>query len=61
MKFDAALQGFRHGPDKMADSFRLAAETARRDPFWSPDDGEKRAQAYEAQAREWEAIARGAA
>jgi hypothetical protein len=52
--FAESLQGFRIGPAKMAESYRIAAETARRDPFWSPEDGERRAQAYEAKAREWE-------
>jgi hypothetical protein len=54
MTFAESLQGFRVGPAKMAESYRIAAETARRDPFWSPEEGERRAQAYEAQAREWE-------
>jgi hypothetical protein len=59
VNFASAIQGLRHGPEKMAESFRIAAETARRDPFWSPEEGERRARAYEAQAREWETIARG--
>jgi hypothetical protein len=57
MKFAESLQGFRVGPAKMAESYRIAAETARCDPFYSPDEGERRARYYEAQAREWESRA----
>lgn len=45
---------FQHSDQAKAHAFRVAAETARRDPYWSPEDGERRAQAYEAQAREIE-------
>lgn len=54
MKLAAQRNLFQHSDQAKAQAFRVAAETARRDPYWSPEDGERRAQAYEAQAREIE-------
>lgn len=49
---------FHHAGAPLADAYRAAAETARRDPHFSPDEGEARARAYEAEA---ERIERGQA
>jgi hypothetical protein len=60
MKLAAQPNLFQHSDQAKAQAFRIAADTARRDPFWSPEEGERRAQAYEAQAREWDAREAGA-
>ena len=45
---------FRHSDAALAAAYRCAAETARRDPHFSPEEGERRARAYEAEARKYE-------
>lgn len=44
------LDLYRHGDSGLADAFRKAADTARRNPFETPDQCEARAQHYEQQA-----------
>lgn len=44
------LDVFRHSDPAMARAYREAAETARRDPYWTPEQGEARARYYEAEA-----------
>jgi len=48
------LDLYRHSPQALAASYRQAAETARRDPHFSPEDGEKRARHYLAEAERYE-------
>lgn len=57
MKLSAQPNLFQHSDQAKAQAFRLAAETARRDPHYTPDEGERRAQWYEAQAKQFEARA----
>lgn len=46
-----------HSPTALARALRIAADTARRDPYWTPDDGEQRAQQYEREAERLEHLA----
>lgn len=48
------LDLYRHSDEAMARAYRIAAETARRDPNFTPDEGERRARAYESQAQQYE-------
>ena len=43
-----------HSPSALARAYRVAAETARMDPFWTPEDGERRARQYLAEAEKLE-------
>lgn len=45
---------FRDSPRAMAHAFRVAAESARTNPYESPDDAERRAQHYLAEAQRLE-------
>jgi hypothetical protein len=45
---------FRDSPRAMAHHFRVAAETERRNPFFTPDQAESRAKFYEAEAQRLE-------
>jgi hypothetical protein len=45
---------FRDSPRAMAQAFRVAAESARINPFETPDQAERRAQHYEAEAQRLE-------
>lgn len=49
------LDIFRDDRATKAREFRIAAETARRDPNWTPEQGERRARYYEAEAEKLEA------
>lgn len=56
MRSDATqLDLYRHSAMAMAAAHRLAAEAARRNPFESPDAGERRAQYHENEAARLEA------
>lgn len=55
------LDIIRHSDQGLAEAFRVAADTARRNPFETPDAAEKRARLYEQQAAEHEAKASGEA
>lgn len=48
------LDLYRHSDAALAASYRLAAETARRDPNFTTEEGERRARHYEAEARKYE-------
>jgi len=48
------LDLYRHSPAALAASYRQAAETARRDPHFSPSEGERRAAWYLAEAERYE-------
>lgn len=48
------LDLYRDGDAAKAAQFRAAAETARRDPHYTPDEGERRARYYESQAQQYE-------
>jgi hypothetical protein len=50
MKLTPQLDVFRHSPKAVAQAYRIAAESARRNPFETPDQGEARARYYEAEA-----------
>lgn len=52
------LDLYRHSDDGLAEAFLAAADTARRNPFETPDECEQRARLYEQQAAEHEARAR---
>lgn len=55
MKSDTTQRDlFRHSPQAMARAFRVAAESARTNPFETPEQGERRARYYEAQAQQLE-------
>lgn len=43
-----------HSPTAKAAALRVAAETARRDPYWTPEQGEQRAREYEREAERLE-------
>jgi hypothetical protein len=43
-----------HSPSALARAYRVAAETARKNPWWTPEDGERRAQQYEQEAEKLE-------
>lgn len=49
-----ALLHAQHSPTLKAAALRVAAETARRDPHWTPYEAERRAQAYEREAEKLE-------
>lgn len=54
MKSDGnQLDVFRHSDAGMAQAYRQAAEAARRNPWETPEDAEKRARHYEAQAQSY--------
>lgn len=58
MKSDGnQLDVFRHSDAGMAQAYLHAAEAARRNPWECPEDAEKRARHYEAQARSYGAPA----
>lgn len=40
----------RNSPPELARAFRVAADTARRDPHFAPDEAERRAAYYEREA-----------
>lgn len=44
----------RHSPSKLAEAYRVAAETAECNPYLPEDERAKRAQHYREQAREFE-------
>jgi hypothetical protein len=44
----------RNSPPELARAYRLAAETARRDPHFAPHDAEQRARFYEREAERLE-------
>lgn len=48
------LDVFRNSPAATARAYRECAETARRDPHWTPEQGEARARYYEQQAEKLE-------
>lgn len=48
------LDLYRHSPRFLAAAFREAARTERRNPYYAPDEAEKRARHYEAKAAELE-------
>jgi hypothetical protein len=48
------LDLYRHTDAAMAEAFRRAAETARNNPFETPDQCERRAAHYEEQAKRCE-------
>ncbi len=50
MRSDRQLDLYRHSPDARAEAYRAAAETARRNPFETPEAAEQRARFYEAEA-----------
>jgi hypothetical protein len=50
MKVPLHTKMAQHSPSALARAYRVAAETARRDPYWSPSDGEVRAKQYEQEA-----------
>lgn len=41
----------RNSPPELAQAFRVAADTERRNPYYPPDEAEKRAAYYERQAQ----------
>lgn len=57
MKSTEQTELFRHSAPFLAKAYREAAAAARIDPHWSPDDGERRAQHYEAEAVKLEHLA----
>jgi hypothetical protein len=54
MKLSAQPNLFQHSDQAKAQAYRVAAETARRDPHYTPDEGERRAQWYEREAERYE-------
>lgn len=50
----AQMDLYRDDPRAIARAHRLAADTARRNPFETPDAAEQRARYYEAQAEQIE-------
>lgn len=48
------LDLYRHSPEAMAQACREAAASARVNPYEAPDDAERRARHYEAEARRYE-------
>ncbi len=52
------LDLYTHSDQGIAEAYRVAADTARRNPFETPDRCEQRARLYEQQASEHEARAR---
>lgn len=46
----------KHSPSAQARAHRIAAETARRDPYFTPQQGEERAAYYEREAERLERL-----
>ena len=44
----------RHTPARLADAYRIAADTAERNPFLPPDERAKRARDFREQAEQFE-------
>lgn len=47
----------RNSPPELAKAYRVAADTERRNPYFTPDEGERRARHYEAKAQALESRA----
>jgi len=60
MKLPAQRDLLHESPPAMAAAHRIAAESARRNPFETPDDGERRAQYHEREAERIELSIKGA-
>lgn len=54
MKLSRQLDLVRNSDPEIARAYRVAADTARFDPFWSPEERAKRAAFYEAEAAKYE-------
>lgn len=54
MRSDQQLDILRHSDAGLAQAYRQAADTARRDPHYTPDEGERRAAYYLQQAERYE-------
>lgn len=50
------LDVFRHSDQAQAAAYRMAAETARVDPFWTEEQQEARARFYEQEAERLERV-----
>lgn len=48
----------KHSPSAQARAHRIAAEAARRNPYFTPEQGEERAKHYEREAERLEGLAR---
>lgn len=48
------LDLFHHSPKALAQAHRIAADTARRNPYETPEQAERRAQHHEAEANRLE-------
>lgn len=57
MKSEDQPDLFRNSPGALAKAYRVAADTARVDPHWTPQEGERRAREYENEAARLEALA----
>lgn len=54
MKSTDQLDLIRHSDAAKAHAYRVAADTARVDPFWTEEERAKRAAYYEAEAKRFE-------